>query len=106
MAEVQLDQVDSYSLASLLKLYLRELPKALIDDSIVARLYNAVDLCKSTADWMGYSLFNSSHWEFRDRSKYDEDGIRLIASRPLVYSPISHQPSFTVTNTCTRQELI
>ncbi|CAG5098185.1 Oidioi.mRNA.OKI2018_I69.XSR.g15442.t1.cds [Oikopleura dioica] len=44
VAEVQLDQVDSYSLASLLKLYLRELPKALIDDSIVARLYNAVDL--------------------------------------------------------------
>ena len=47
VAEVQLDQVDSYSLASLLKMYLRDLPKAVIDDSIVVRLYNAVDLCKS-----------------------------------------------------------
>ncbi|CBY43360.1 unnamed protein product, partial [Oikopleura dioica] len=49
VAEVQLDQVDSYSLASLLKMYLRELPKALIDDSIVDRLYNAVDLSSESS---------------------------------------------------------
>ena len=29
-------------------MYLRDLPKALVDDSIVVRLYNAVDLCKQT----------------------------------------------------------